>query len=378
MKKIKVLHLYKDAYPESTGGVAKFTNNLCKVGNSLGIENTVLAFRKGNKRSKQITIDNYKVIFIPESFSIFSTSFSIGAFKKFKELVSKSDIIHYHFPYPFSDILNFFCGVRKPTILTYHSDIVRQKKFMFLYRFLMYSFLNSVDHIVATSPNYLSTSNVLKRFPNKVSVIPIGLSYEDYPEKNNRIHCYYKKILPERFFLFIGYFRYYKGLHIVFNAVKNTKINLVLVGEGEIKKNLLNKIKKENIQNITILDKVSEQEKVSLLNLCKGFIFPSHLRSEAFGIALLEAALFGKPMISCEIGTGTSYVNKDKITGLVVKPNSPIELRNAMQYLLDNDKVSKKMGKQAMGRAKKMFNLRESAVSYLKVYKNLISRYEEK
>ena len=58
-------------------------------------------------------------------------------------------------------------------------------------------------------------------------------------------------MLPKRFFLFIGYFRYYKGLHIALNAVKNTKINLVLAGDGEIKKNLLNKIKEENIHNIT-------------------------------------------------------------------------------------------------------------------------------
>ena len=110
-----------------------------------------------------------------------------------------------------------------------------------------------------------------------------------------------------------------------------------------------------------------------MLNLCTGFIFPSNLRSEAFGIALLEAALFGKPMISCEIGTGTSYVNKNKITGLVVKPNSPIELRNAMQYLLDNKKVSENMGRQAMVRAKELFDLKDSVLSYLEIYKNLIS-----
>ena len=122
----------------------------------------IILVSKNKKSSYQIKIDNYEVIFIPENFSIFSTSFSIGAFKKFKELVLKSDIIHYHFPYPFSDILNIFCRVRKPKILTYHSDIVRQKKFMFLYRFLMNSFLKSVDKIVATSPNYLSTSKVLK------------------------------------------------------------------------------------------------------------------------------------------------------------------------------------------------------------------------
>ena len=48
-----------------------------------------------------------------------------------------------------------------------------------------------------------------------------------------------------------------------------------------------------------------------------------------------------------------------------------------MQYLLDNEKVTENMGKQAMERAKEMFNLKDSAQSYLEVYKNLISKYTE-
>lgn len=373
MKKIKVLHFYKCAYPESIGGIEKFINDLCKSGVTFGIQNTVMAFSRKNKNIKKINIASYKVILIPENFSIFSTSFSFSAFKKFKELVSKADIIHYHFPYPFSDILHFFCRVKKPSIMTYHSDIVRQKRLMFLYRLLMNHFLNSVNHIVATSPNYLFTSEVLKRFSNKVSVIPIGLNFADYPSINKEIHSLYREKLPKNFFLYIGYFRYYKGLKIALNAVKNSDINLVLAGDGEIKKYLLREINKENMKNVILLGQVSEEEKVSLLNLCKGFIFPSHLRSEAFGISLLEAAFFGKPMISCDIGTGTSFVNVHNLTGLVVKPNSPIKLRNAMQYILDHKEVSEKMGEEAKIRAKKIFNLQNTVESYNKVYKNLIS-----
>ena len=48
-----------------------------------------------------------------------------------------------------------------------------------------------------------------------------------------------------------------------------------------------------------------------------------------------------------------------------------------MQYLLDNEKASENMGKQAMVRAKELFNLKDSALSYLEVYKKLISRYKE-
>ena len=87
------------------------------------------------------------------------------------------------------------------------------------------------------------------------------------------------------------------------------------------------------------------EDKIALLHLCYGFIFPSHLRSEAFGISLLEAATVGRPMISCEIGTGTTFVNAANETGLVINPGSPLALREAMQYLLDNPAIAAKMGK---------------------------------
>ena len=70
-----------------------------------------------------------------------------------------------------------------------------------------------------------------------------------------------------------------------------------------------------------------EDDKVALINLCYAVVFPSHLRSEAFGISLLEGAMYGKPLISSEIGTGTSHINIDGETGLVVPPNDPVALQ---------------------------------------------------
>nr|WP_246673258.1 glycosyltransferase [Mesorhizobium sp. B2-4-14] len=65
---------------------------------------------------------------------------------------------------------------------------------------------------------------------------------------------------------------------------------------------------------------------MALLHNCLGFIFRSNQRSEAYGLSLAEAAMCGKPMISCEVGTGTSYVNKAGETGLVVPPSDPERL----------------------------------------------------
>ena len=77
------------------------------------------------------------------------------------------------------------------------------------------------------------------------------------------------------------------------------------------------------------------------------FPFPSHLRSEAFGISLLEGAMFGKPMISSEIGTGTSYINIAGETGLVVPPNAPQALHEAMRQLWEHPEQAAQMGARA-------------------------------
>ena len=109
------------------------------------------------------------------------------------------------------------------------------------------------------------------------------------------------------------------------------------------------------------------------MSACYGFIFPSNLRTEAFGIALLEAAYFGNPLISCEIGTGTSFVNKHYKTGFVVKPGCPKDLRDAMLKLLNNGDLAIRMGKNAKKRAEKLFNANKQSELYLKIYSEILN-----
>src|SRR5690606_19545518 len=113
----------------------------------------------------------------------------------------------------------------------------------------------------------------------------------------------WRERLGGEFFLFVGALRYYKGLKFLVEAARQTGLPVVLAGQGQLEPGL------ELPANVTLLGAVSEADKAALLALCRAFVFPSHLRSEAFGVALLEAAFAGVAMISCEIGTGTSYVN---------------------------------------------------------------------
>jgi glycosyltransferase involved in cell wall biosynthesis len=109
----------------------------------------------------------------------------------------------------------------------------------------------------------------------------------------------------------------------------------------------------------------------SALELFYAVVFPSHLRSEAFGISLLEGDMYGKLLISSEIGTGTTYINIDKETGIVVPPSEPAALRQAMDYLWNNPEKAQTFGKRAEERYWKLFTAKQMANSYLTLYKEL-------
>ena len=370
---MKVLHIYKTCIPQSHGGIETFINTLCKFDSKLGITNLVLTL-SSKPKEKPIAQDGYTVFQSRQDFFLASTGFSLNAFFKFRKLSNEVDIIHYHFPNPFADLLHIICRPRKKTILTYHSDIIRQKFFLPFYKPLRKIFLNSLDKIVATSPNYFVTSDVLQKYSEKVSIIPIGIDSERCRNLDKKRYQYWSKKLKKPFFLFLGELRYYKGLHIALNAISGTEINLVIAGANGVEKNLKKQAKKLKINNVTFLGFVSEEDKIALLNLCYGFIFPSHLRSEAFGISLLEAASVGKPLISSEIGTGTTYVNIHRETGIVINPGSSYDLRNAMHYLLDNPKIASSMGKAAQERSKRLFSGSDQAIAYYELYKQILQK----
>jgi rhamnosyl/mannosyltransferase len=243
---------------------------------------------------------------------------------------------------------------------------------LLFYKPLKHLFLSNVDSVVATSPNYLKSSKLLARYRDKVSVIPIGLDKSVYPVVNKDRLEHWQKRFGDKFFLFVGVMRYYKGLHILIEAACHSNYPIVIVGTGPIEKELKDQVKDLGIHNIYFVGFVSEEDKVALFTLSFAVLFPSHLRSEAFGISLLEGAMYGKPLISSEIGTGTTYINIDGETGMVVPPSNPGALREVMDYLWNNPVVAKKMGEHAESRYWDLFTADKMAKSYVDLYTELL------
>lgn len=369
---MRILHFFKTYMPDSWGGTQSFIYQLAEGTAKHGHSVDVL-FLSRELPSRPQTLGNHTIHPVRLTFELASTGFSIAAFKKFRELVHQADVVHYHFPWPFMDVVHFATRVSKPSVVTYHSDVVRQRYALKIYRPLKNRFLANVDRIVATSPNYLATSKVLQKFAPKTRVIPIGLDQSLYPTPSGATLDRWRSRVGKQFFLFVGMLRYYKGLHILLEAVKSTNLTIVIVGAGPIERQLREQARQLNLSNVLFLGQLPEEDKVALLTLCLAVIFPSHLRSEAFGISLLEGAMFGKPMISSEIGTGTTYVNIEGETGVVVPPSDPHALRRAMTHLVEHPAEAKRMGQNARLRYEALFTSDIMVSKYLNLYEEMLA-----
>lgn len=367
---MRVLHFFKTYWPDTFGGVERTIHAIAKGTAKYGIQSDVLSLSSRPQQNTRL-FNGHIAHKAKLDFEFASTGFSREVFGRFRELSDRADIVHYHFPWPVMDVVHLTSRLKKPTVVTYHSDIVKQRILLQLYRPLMHRFLASVDRIVATSPNYLATSDVLQRYKAKTTVIPLGLDEGDYPRASDDVKARWRESFPKPFFLFVGVLRYYKGVHILLEAAKQTDLDILLIGEGSMEASLKAYAKEHSLGNVHFLGALPDADKAALLELSTGLVFPSHLRSEAFGLSLVEAAMFGKPMISCEIGTGTSFVNVHGETGLVVRPNDPLDLAAAIKRLGDNSDETRQYGAQARAAYLAKFTAAHMAAHYAKLYEEL-------
>ncbi|WP_371767424.1 glycosyltransferase family 4 protein [Massilia sp.] len=373
---MRVLHFYKTYFPDSVGGVEQVIRQMCVGTGRLGITNQVLSLSR-DRRLEPFDYEGHTVHRVPLNFEVASNAVSVQAIGKLARMAAEADVVHYHFPWPFMDLAHFIARIDKPTVVTYHSDIVRQKALLKLYQPLKHRFLESVDTIVATSPNYLASSAVLDRYRDKTRVITFGLDKSSYPEPDQARLDHWRARVGPKFFLFVGVLRYYKGLHILLDAVAGTDYPVVIVGAGPIEAELKAHAERLGLKRVQFVGAVDDLDKAALLKLCYAVAFPSHLRSEAFGISLLEGAMYGKPMISSEIGTGTTYINVHGETGLVVPPSDHEALRAAMTRLWHDPQMAQEMGQRAEARYWQLFTSAQMADNYARLYQELVARRAE-
>lgn len=372
---MKVLHVYRTYFPDPPGGLQEAIRQICISTQPFGVENTIFTLSPKPCPS---------VVHRPEATVVRSRSWgapascdlgSLNAIRTFRELASQSDVIHYFFPWPYADLMRLVAP-KKPSVLTYISDIVRQRWLGTIYGPLMWNMLRSMDAIVSNAPGYAAGSAVLSdpTVRSKTRQIPLGIEESSYViPPNDQVFERIGIDRAEPFFLFVGVLRYYKGLHVLLEACRSINGRVIIAGTGPEAENLKKQSATLRLKNVVFAGQVTDEEKMALLKACRGLVLPSHLRSEAYGMVLVEASMMARPMVTCEIGTGTSFVNLDEETGFVVPPESPQLLAKAMNALLADPVQAEKFGNAARTRYESLFSGPVLGKAYTRLYQDVLN-----
>jgi rhamnosyl/mannosyltransferase len=369
---MRVLHVYKDFYPV-LGGIENHLRLLStELARREGLEVDVLVTSPG-PRSQVERWDGVRVFKAARLFTLASTPISLALFRQMGHRAY--DLTHLHFPYPLGELAYLLRGRSPRMIITYHSDIVRQRVLRQLYAPFLHRILDRADAIIVSSPHYVKSSAYLQGFRDKCVLIPFGIPVARFqdgadPAEVARLQGRY----PLPLILFVGRFRYYKGIHYLIEAMKRVpRGTLLLAGAGPQEGRLREQARREGLdQRVVFLGEVPDSLLPSLYHASQLLVLPACQRAEAFGLVLLEAMACGLPVVSTELGTGTSFVNLHEETGLVVPPQDPTALASAINRLLADEALRTELGQRAKSRVEAEFSLDRMVERTLALYRRLV------
>ena len=360
----KVLHLTKFFHPQ-VGGMESVMKNIADYFNH---NNSYKIDVFCAHVSPNVKIDKYKssiIIRYGRLFTFGRTSFSLSAFSIFKKINKKYDALHLHHPDPLLVLLLFFIRVKIPLVIHWHGDV--QKKAIVLFRPLQNWMLKRSEIIVVTSQEYLDGSPHLKNFKQKCRVVPIGIPDESFQSEEQVVRRSDKKIV-----FALGRLIYYKGFPYLIKAAKylHNDIEVIIAGEGGDKEKLLQLIKDDNVQNrVTLVGRVTDEQKIALFKTCSLFCLPSINKAEAFGVVLLEAMSFSKPLVTFHIeGSGVNALNRNNITGLMANSFDEKKLAEAINKICADNALEKRLASQARLSYEQNFTIEAMGSKLEKVY----------
>jgi len=314
--------------------------------------------------------DGVQVIKAGRIKQVASTPLSVDLVQQARTL--NADVVNLHMPYPVGDLAAHALHSRA-LVLTYHSDIVKQQRLLRVYQPLQWWTLRRANRIIATSEAYIRSSRVLRRYTSKCRVVPLAVDVDRFAtapsELVTMLRQRYARSSTDCIILAVGVLRYYKGLNTLIDALTELDATLVIVGAGPEEQALRDLAQAFGVaRRVHFVGGVADAELPAYYHAADIFVLPSQLRSEAFGIVQLEAMAAGLPVISTELGTGTSVVNQHSVTGFVVEPAEPHALAQAIRVLQANPELRHHMGRQAQQRVQQEYTQAHMVKRTLAVY----------
>lgn len=355
-RKLRILEVNKAYYPH-VGGIESLVKQYAEDF-SRKSDLIVLVCRDGRGKTIQEKISGAKIIRSGSFGTYFSCPLSLSFIRNFRRLAEKSDIIHINTPFPLADLAVLLSGYKGRIVISWHSDVVKQKKLLFFYKPIMMKFLKRADLILTATQGHIDSSPYISKFREKCRVIPYGINIREY------LNIQRKPILTEKLIdksavkvFFTGRLVYYKGVEILLKAFRNVhNCELFIAGTGTLETSLKEYAGSHNMDNVHFMGFLPDNDLKCAFADCDIFVLPSVANSEAFGIVQLEAMVYSKPVINTSLPTGVPHVSVDGVSGITVEPSSPIQLANAINMLAGDKNLREAYGKNAFRRVHDIFD----------------------
>jgi len=372
---MKVLILGSKEYPLGTsddpiksGGIEVYTQHLVDyLKKKIDI---IIITRKFKNTKSYEKIDNIEIYRVPwiKGFYFRNPSFNFMAF--LRALFLKFDIILSQGP-----IATFFAilisKIKRKKVIAIPSGIAfKQPQYKGFIKKILY-FIEKWVYIRANMVVFLSNAekNQIKIklgfIPKNHTIIPTGVVIKKV--KKEDIEKIKKEFnLNGVIITFVGRLIAVKGVDLLIKAVKDIKhkINVLIVGDGPERENLENMIKNLGL-NRKVIFAGWRTDIPAILRATDIFVLPSY--SEGLPIALLEAMAAGKACVVTDIGLPV----KNGENAIVIKPGNVAELKEALEYLIENKELREKLGKNAKNEASK-FSWNKAAKKYYILLKNFL------
>jgi glycosyltransferase involved in cell wall biosynthesis len=368
---MRILQVNK-SYPPVIGGIE---NNVETLSEGLAERGTDVSVLVCNTEMRREIIEKEKLQIIKVLSPGKMFSMPIGPATPYWMSRLEADIMHIHMPYPMAVISALLTHPPCRYVVTWHSDIVRQKRLLAFFRPFLDRFMEKVDKIVATSPRMLEASADLQKYKDKVEIIHLGIDrrrFEPTPSRLKQAEKF-RKDYGKPLVLFVGRLVGYKGLEYLIEAIDRVDGRLVIVGEGVLFGRLTDRALKKGLSGkVHFTGHVSDEDLAAWYHACDVFVLPSISNNETLGVVQLEAMFCERPVVSTNLPTGVPYANIDGKTGLVVPPKDAEALAGAIQKLLGNKALRDKMGRAGRQRIEENFTAEDMVNQMTDLYERVL------
>jgi len=373
---MKIVHVYKDYHPPVRGGIEQTVGRIAGAQSAAGHDVTVLVSASGARRSVEERLHGVRVVRVAEWARALSSPICPGFPRALAR--ERADLWHLHFPNPLGEVSWLMASPPGALVVSYYADVVRQGALMPLYGPLVHRLLARADIVHVISPQALRRPHSpVARHAGSCRVVPLGidarslLTLDRAGAPARALRARY----GDPFVLFVGRLRYYKGLDVLLDAMPRVPARLVIVGDGPMDARLRAQARTLGLgDHVVFAGALDDDALAQHLAAAAIGVLPSTFPSEAYGLAMIEYLAAGMPAVCTELGTGTTFVNADGVTGLVVPSGDAPALAVALESLLDDPGRRASMGEAGRARVRELFTVEAMMKGLDALYREALER----